>query len=164
MKVDAKKQLIAEKKREADQQYDNEVLKAISDSSHVDIPKSLVNQEIDRMEEEEKRNLVYRGQTWQEHLDAEKVTEEEHHERQRPIAEERIKSGLLLGEIAEKEKISVTPEELETRIVLLKTQYQDPAMQKELDQPENRRDLTSRLMIEKTLDRLRTYASKKPSN
>ncbi len=160
LKTDIKKQLKAEKQREADRAYDNELLEKIAAKATIAIPKALVEEEIDRAEEEEKRNLVYRGQTWQEHLSEEGLTEEQHREKQRGGAELRIKAGLVLGAIADAEKIDVTPEELEIRIHLLKGQYPDPAMQGELDKPENRRDIHSRLMTEKTLDKLRTYASK----
>ncbi len=159
LKADIKKQLTMERQREAQTAYDNELLQKIADKSTVAIPKSLVDEEINRMEEDEKRNIVYRGQTWQEHLDDEGLTEEAHREQKREGAEQRVKAGLVLGEIAEKEDIRVTPEELEIRIQLLKGQYTDPAMLAELDNPENRRDINGRLMTEKTLDRLRSYAA-----
>jgi trigger factor len=161
LKTDIKKQLKAEKQQEADRAYDNDLLQKIAEKSTVAIPKALVDEEIARIEEEEKRNTVYRGQTWQEHLDAEKLTAEEHKEKQRPTAELRVKAGLVLGQIAEAEKITVSPEDLEVRIQLLKGQYTDTAMQAELDKPENRRDILSRLLTEKTLETLRSYASKK---
>jgi FKBP-type peptidyl-prolyl cis-trans isomerase (trigger factor) len=88
------------------------------------------------------------------------VTAEEHHEKQRPQAELRVKGGLVLGAISETEGITVTPEELEIRMQLLKGQYTDPAMQAELDKPEARREIASRLLTEKTLDKLRSYAVK----
>lgn len=161
LKDDIKKQLLAEKQQEENRDFDNRMMEAIAAKSTVDVPKSLVEEEIDRMEEEEKRNLVYRGQTWQEHLDEEGVSAEEHRERQRETAALRVKSGIILGEIAEKEDIQVTPEELEIRVMLLKNQYSDEATLAELDKPESRRDLTSRLLTEKTLDKLRSYVSKK---
>lgn len=160
LKADIKKQLTAEKEQEASRQYDNQLLEKIAEKSVVEVPKVLIDEEIDRMEEEEKRNIVYRGQTWQEHLDEEGVTEEQHHEKQRPGATMRVKAGLILGEIADVEKITVTPEELEIRIMLLKNQYTDPQTQAELEKPENRRDIMSRIMTEKTLDKLRAYATK----
>jgi trigger factor len=160
LKADVKKQLKAEKQQEADRAFDNELLEKIAAKTTVAIPKALIEEEIDRMEEEEKRNVVYRGQTWQEHLESEGLTAEAHREKQRQGAELRIKAGLILGAIAEKEKITATPEEVEIRIQLLKGQYPDPAMQAELDKPENRRDITSRLLTEKTLDKLRSYATK----
>lgn len=160
LKADIKKQLTAEKQQEANRAFDNELLEKLANKSQVEVPESLIEEEIDRMEEEEKRNLVYRGQTWQEHLDAENITAEAHREKQREGATLRVKGGLVLGEVAQAEGISVTPDELELRISLLRGQYTDPAMQAELDKPENRRDIMSRLMTEKTLDKLRSYANK----
>ena len=160
LKADIKKQLTAEKQREADRLFDNELLEKIAAKTTVAIPASLIEDEMDRMEDEEKRNLTYRGQTWQEHLDAEGLTAEAHREKQREGAELRVKAGLVLGAISDKENITVTPEELEIRIQLLKGQYPDPAMQAELDKPEGRRDIRGRLLTEKTLDKLRGYATK----
>ena len=71
----------------------------------------------------------------------------------------RVKAGLVLGEIAEREKIDVTPEELAIRIQSLKGQYKDVAMQAELDKPENRRDIASRIVSEKTIQKLAEYAA-----
>jgi trigger factor len=158
LKADIKKQLKVEREREAQTLYDNELLERIAEKSEVPVPDSLIEGEMDRMEEEEKRNLVYRGQTWQEHLQQEGLTEAEHREQKRESATLRVTIGLLLGDIAEKEKIDVTPEELEIRLQLMKGQYQDPAMQAELDKPENRQDIHSRMMTEKTVDKLRGYA------
>jgi trigger factor len=160
LKADVKKQVKIEREREAQQNYDNELLEKIAAKSTIAIPTSLVDEEINRLEEEEKRNIAYRGQTWQEHLDAEGITAEAHREQKRAPAEQRIKAGLILGEVAEQEGVTNTPEELEIRIQLLKGQYTDPAMQAELDKPENRRDINSRMLTEKTLDKLRTYATK----
>jgi FKBP-type peptidyl-prolyl cis-trans isomerase (trigger factor) len=73
---------------------------------------------------------------------------------------ERVKVGLILSEIAEKEGIKVPPEELEVRKQILKGQYPDPQMQAELDKPENQRDIEARLLTEKTLSSLADFASK----
>jgi trigger factor len=160
LKADIKKQLTEEKSRQADTDYQNELLRKIAEKTQIEVPKSLVEEEIQRLEDQEKQNLAYRGQTWQEHLDAEGINEQEHRERNRPEANERVKIGLILTEIAEKEGLKVTPEELEVRLQLLKGQYQDPQMQAELAKPENRRDIEARLMTEKTLAKLTEYTSK----
>lgn len=159
LKDDIKKQLSSEREYEADQKFENELILAVGNKTKVAIPKVLVDDQINRIEEEEKRNLMYRGQTWPEHLADEGVTEEEHHEQKRPQAEERVRASLALAEIAEAEKIVVTPEELEIRIQLLKGQYQDAKMQAELEKPENRRDIASRMLTEKTIEKLKEYAS-----
>ncbi len=156
-----KKDLIAERQREAQVRYDNTLLTRLIEKSAIPVPGILVDEEVERIEEEEKRNVAYQGQTWQQHLDQEGVTAEEHKKRQRPRAEERVKAGLALAEVAEQEAITVTPEELEVRIMLMRSQYSDPAMLAELDKPENRRDIQTRLLTEKTLDTLKRYATVK---
>ncbi len=159
LKADIKKQLEAEQANQAQRAFENELLEKIASKSTVAIPESLIEEEIDRLEDEEKRNIAYRGQTWQEHLDEEGITAEQHRDKQRPAAELRVKVGLVLTEIADKEQIDITPEELEIRLQLLKGQYQDAAMQAELDKPENRRDIASRMVSEKTIAKLTAYAS-----
>ena len=160
--VQKEQQQQQQKQQQQEQQkaYDNELLEKIAAKSKVEIPDSLIMEEMQRMEEEEKRNLTYRGQTWQEHLKDEGATEEEHLEKQRPNALLRVKGGLILGEISDKENITVTPEEFEMRMQLLKGQYTDPAMQAELDKAESRRDIMSRMLTEKTLTKLAEYAQK----
>ncbi len=160
LKVDIKKQLQAEKEISADRQYENELVKKIVDKSEVDVPSSLVDEQIMQAEENEKRDLLARGQTWQEHLTAEGITEKQHRERQLPDAQFRVKASLVLSEVAEKEDIFVTPEELEIRVQILKGQYQDPGMQVELDKPENQRGIAAQLMTEKTVAKLVDYASR----
>jgi trigger factor len=160
LKADIKKQLRTERQGQADTEYNNELVRKIAAKTEIEVPKTLVEEENLRLEEQEKQNLVYRGQTWQEHLDAEGISEEEHRQRHYPDALERVKIGLILSEIAQKEGVTVTPEELEIRLQILKGQYQDPQMQGELDKPQNRRDIESRLLTEKTLARLASYASK----
>jgi len=158
LKTDIKKQLQSEREQSAQRNYENELIDRIASSSTVDIPKSMIDEQIISMEEEEKRNLAYRGQTWHEHLAEEGITEEQHRERQRPQAETRVKAGLVLSEIAEIEGLTVTPEELEVRLQLLKGQYQDPAMLAELEKPEARNDIAARLLTEKTIAKLVAYA------
>lgn len=160
LKTDIKKQLNNERRMQAERDYENELIKKIADGSSVQIPESMIVQQNLSMEEEEKRNLAYRGQTWQEHLKEEGVTEEQHRERHRPEAEQRVKAGLVLSEISEIEKIEVTPEELEIRLQILKGQYQDPKMLEELNDPDNRRNIAARLLTEKTVAKLVEYSFK----
>lgn len=159
LREDIEKQLKVEKDTQAQRNLENELLAEIAEQAKVDIPKVLIDEEIERIEDEEKRNLIYRGQTWQEHLESEGKTAEEHKEGLREAAEARVKTGLVLGEIAEAEGIKYTDSELKDRIKSLKGQYNDPKMRAELDKPENRRELGSRLITEKAIERLVGYAS-----
>lgn len=157
LKEDIKKQLVTEKEQQAARAFEEQVLNAVTDGSKIDIPDVLIDAELDRMDTSERQDLAYRGQTWTEHLAAEGVTEEEHRDRNRVQAERRVKAGLVLAEVADKEQITVSKDDLDVRLQLYKQQYQDAAMQSELDKPENQREIISRLLTEKTLAKLGEY-------
>lgn len=159
LKNDIKSQLKTEKENQANREFTDKLVMKIAEDSKVAIPKVLVDEQIERMVNEQKQNIMYRGQTWQEFLDAEGLSEEEFRKSLEKDATLRVKAGLVLSEVAEVEKVTVTPEELEVRIQLLKGQYPDPQMQAEIDKPENRRDIVSRILSEKTLSKLHDYAT-----
>jgi trigger factor len=160
LKADIKKQLGIERQNQADRDFESALVKEISDKSKVAIPDVLINDQIERLMREVQQNLQYRGQTIKEFLEAEGKTEEAYKtDVLKPQAHDRVKASLVLAEIAEKEKLDVTPEELEIRIQVLKGQYQDEAMQAELEKPEARRDIASRILTEKTVHKLAAYAA-----
>ncbi len=160
LKEDIKNQLLHERQHEADRELENEIIKEIIAKSKVALPQALIDEQVERLLQEARQNLMYRGQTFEEMLEAEGFTDESYRKEVLiPRAEERVKGGILLGEIAEQEKINVTPEELEIRMQLLKGQYTDAAMQAELDKPESRRDIVSRMVTEKTVAKLVGYAT-----
>lgn len=161
LKEDIKKQLQVEKDQQTDREYVDELVLEITKKTKVAIPESLIDDQIDRLIREQKQTLMYRGQTWQEFLEGQGLTEEEYRKQQRADAELRVKAGLVLGEVADQEKIDVTDEELDLRLRLLKGQYPDKKMLAELDKPEARREIASRMMSEKTVDKLVGYASAK---
>lgn len=160
LKADIKKQVTAEKQRGLDQQYQRDLLSKISEKSSVAIPKALVDEEIERLENDEKRNLAYRGETFQEHLGSEKMTAEQHKEQKRPAAETNLKGSLVLAEIADREKLSITDDEINQRLDQLREQYRDQQMRSELAQPSARSQIASQILTEKTFARLENYASK----
>lgn len=160
LKKDIKNQLTIEHQRQADTDFNNDLIKEIVSKSTIEIPDSLIDEEVERAEQAERQNLSYRGQTWQEHLAEEGVSDEEHRKNNRPSAEENVKAGLILSEIAQRENITVSPEELEVRLQLLKGQYSDKTMQAELDKPENHQEIESRLLTEKTIAKIRQYVDK----
>lgn len=161
LKAEILKQTQADMDTQAQRAFENELLAAIAAETKADIPKVLIDEEIERMEAEEKRNLVYRGQTWQEHLEAEGKTAEEHKEGLRADAETRVKTGLMLGEIAEAEKVQIGPDEVNREVAERKKRFaNDPQMQAELDKPENRRELVARMLTEKTITVLAGYGAK----
>jgi trigger factor len=161
LKDDVKKELQSRKESEIEQKYADDLLTKITEKSAVSVPEVLVDEQIERLERDERQNLVYRGQTWQEFLDAEKLTEETYRAKQRPAAELRVKAGLVLSAISEAEKINISAEEVDAYMMQLAARYPDAKMQAELAKPEGRRDIASRMLTEKTIAKLVDYATAK---
>jgi len=159
LKEDIHAQLLQEKQYEADRQYESELLKSITDDTKVTVPPMMIDTEAERLEQQVRQNLTYRGQTWQEYLEAIGKTEMDYRKELNKDAEERVKGGLVLSEVADRENIQVTKAELDLRIQLLKGQYKDAQMQTELDKLENRQTVLSNMLTEKTLARLTEIAT-----
>ena len=160
LKTDIKKELLARKEADAEQKYADALITKITEKSKVAIPEALLNEQLDRFEQEQRQNLMYRGQTWQEFLEGEGLTEETFRSQQRPAAELRVKAGLVLSQISEEEKIDVSAKEIDDQLQALKARYTDPQMQAELAKPEARRTIASRIVTDKTVARLKELASK----
>lgn len=160
LKSDIKKQLQAEKDNNTRKTYENQLVEELASKTKVALPKVIVDDQMKWLESQEKQNLMYQGQTWEEHLKAEGVTEQEHLEQKRSEAEKGVVASLMLSRIAEAENLEVTAEEFETHLNLLKGQYKDETMQSELDKPENQREIAGRLLTDKTIKLLSELASK----
>jgi len=160
LKADIKKQLLTEKQGEADREFENALLEQLADKTTVAVPESLIADEVERTISQVRQNLAYRGQTWQQYLEDVGQGEDDYRKGLREPAERRVKVGLALSEIAEKEGITVTPEEFQLRLQLLKGQYaSDKLMQAELDKPESVRSIVSSMLTEKTLFKLVSYTT-----
>jgi len=153
LKADIKKQIAIERENEQTRIVQNNLVDQVVSKSKLTIPKPLIEQQVVHELDELKRNLTYRGQTYQEYLEAEGKSEEAFIEEViEPRAILQIKTSLVLAEIAEIEKLSVSPEELEIRMQLLKGQYTDQTMQADLAKPEVRRDIASRMLSERVVN------------
>lgn len=161
LRIDIRKQLQSEKEFQAQRELENDLLTELAKKSKAEVPDALIEDETERMLAEEKQSILYRGQTWQEYLQALGATEEAHRSEIAEQAKLRVTTGVVLGEVAQAEDMTVEEDELETRITELKAQYPDAKMQGELDKPENRRDIASRILTEKTIAKLVGYATKK---
>jgi trigger factor len=152
--------LQTERQRELDRNYESELVKDITDKAVVDIPETLVDEQVERLMRDVKQNIAYRGQTLQEMLESEGKTEQQYRDEVlRPDAIDRVKAGIVLTDISEKEGLKVTLEELEIRMQVLKGQYKDPQMLAELDKPESRQEIASRMLTEKTINKIVSYAT-----
>lgn len=153
LKDDIKKELGVEKQKQADNDFEAEVINTVTAKSKLDLPEGLLSEQADAILAELQRNLTYRGLTMQEYLDdAGQTAEQQHAKEIMPEAERRLKAGLVLSEIADREKITINDTEIKYRLDALKAQHKnDPKMLAELENPANHNDLAARLLTEKTI-------------
>lgn len=148
---DIKKQLEHDRANQARTKQQNAMLEKLNTLTKIDIPQALIDQQIVYNIDETRRELMYKGQTFEEFLKQQNKTEEAYKKELEAPAKEQLTVSLALTEIAERENIEISPEELAVRVQLLKGQYKDEAMHAELDKPENQRDIRSRMRTEKVL-------------
>lgn len=158
LKEDINKQLSFEKENQIEREFESKIVESITEKSKVAIPDVLIDEQKEIMLREFKQNLAYRGQTFDEYLDMQGISEDDLVKKEvLPEATKRVKASLILTEISEIEKIDVSMEEINERKAALKTQYSDQAMRDELDKPENINSIASRIVTEKTLEKLKGY-------
>lgn len=157
MKDDIRREITAQKERDAKEQLKDSLVQQLVDASTVPVPAILKKDQAESIERDMTQNLMYQGLTLDQYLESkgfenkEKWLETEVNE----TAEKRVKAGLVLAELSKAEKIEATSEELEAHVNLYKEQYvNNPQLVAQFDQPEARRDIANRLLTEKTVDRL----------
>lgn len=114
--VSAEGQLTQEKKIKEKEKRRMEILDKVAESIEQEMPKYLIEIEKEKMIEEIKRNIEQAGLNWNDYLKHVKKTEEEIANDLGKEATKRVKYGLILEEIAGKEKIEVADNDLEKEV------------------------------------------------
>jgi trigger factor len=163
MKDDIKRELTAQKDREAVEKLKDELVKELVAVSNVPTPEVLIKDQAESIERDMTQNLMYQGITLEQYLDNKGFESKEKWQETevKDAAVARVKAGLVLAELSKAEKIDATNKELDEHVELYKKQYaNNPQMVAQFDQPEARRDVANRLLTEKTVDRLVEFNSK----
>ncbi|MEH2418335.1 trigger factor [Nostoc sp.] len=120
----------------------------------VDLPATLIEQEVDAMLTQTAMRLSQQG------LDVKKLFTQDIipqlRERSRTEAIERIKRSLSLREVGKRESIEVTPEEIAARVTELLEQYPE---EQEVDEDKLRSIVENELLTEKIIDWLLEHSS-----
>jgi trigger factor len=157
MRDDIKRELTAQKERDAKEKLKDELVKQLIEISTVPVPEILKKDQTESIERDMMQNLMYQGLTIEQYLEN-KGFESKEKWLKTEVAEtaaKRVQAGLALAELSKVEKIEATNAELEEHVGLYKKQYaNNPQMVAQFDQPEARRDIANRLLTEKTVDRL----------
>lgn len=152
-----------DKKDKEQQRMDNEVFEKLVDKSKFeDIPDDIVNIETNRMLSELKHSVNDRGVEFDQYLESIKKTLDELKLEMIPQAIKRVKTALLMREIAEKEGIAAEDGEvLEELQNLINAYSNDAKIQEQLRSEEYQDYLRTSIRNRKVVDFLRDNVRKK---
>ena len=155
LKSDIKRELTAQKEREASERLKDDLVKQLVAISNVPVPEILVTDQSKSIEQDFASNLMYQGLSLDQYLEnkgfesKEKWLETEVHD----VAVKRVQAGLVLSELSKVEKVELTNAEIENQVAMFKQQYANNAEAlKQFEKPEVRRDIANRLITDKTVD------------
>ena len=123
LKEDTKKNLKEDKEKFVKNQIQNEAIKALVEKSEVSAPDPLVNQEIDLEMQNLDQRLRQMGISLQQYIEMTKMDMSAIRDQYRQVAEDKVKANLVMDEVALKENIEVTDEEIENEIKDAAKQY-----------------------------------------
>ncbi len=114
-KEDIKKKLAEQKEASA--------VRKIADAAKMELPEPMIEMQIESMIEEFAQRISQQGLSFEQYMQFSGVTMDKLKEQVRPDAISRIKSSLVLEQIAEEEKIEVTEEDIEAEMEKLASAY-----------------------------------------
>lgn len=159
LQEDVRNHLQSEKEQGSQKRLENEIIQEVVNNTQVELPESMLEQERQRVREDFQKRLSEQDMDEASYLEQTGKTQEQHEADIEEQTKERVKTALVLTEIARAEQLEVTPDELEMRMQMLAGQYQDEQMQQELQKPEVRRDVANQMLAEKTVQQLVEYAT-----
>lgn len=157
LRDDIKRELAAQKEREATDALKDELVKQLVANSRVAVPAVLRDDQIRSIEQDLTQNLMYQGLTFEKYLEQKGYADRDAWVKAEAeeAADNRIKAGLVLAELSKVLKIEASADELAEHLNTYKTQYaNNPDMAKRFDEPEVQREVANRLITEKTVDQL----------
>ena len=122
-KEDLRKHLEVEKENEAKRTKEDEAIKKIIDKSTMEIPEAMIDTQCENMVNEFAQRIAQSGLSMEQYMQFSGMTIDGLKEQVRPEAETRIKSSLVLEQIAKDENIEVSEDEINAEIEKMAAQY-----------------------------------------
>src|SRR5215510_10124671 len=123
--------LVAQAARLDELAFEQRALKAVVEASQVEIPKSLVDREVERQVGEAGRSLQRRGLRLDRYLEYVGKTQSEYQAELEPDAQERVRVDLVLEELGK--QLAINPSEDEARDYMRSEAERDEEVKRELE-------------------------------
>lgn len=159
LKSNIKKSLEAEKKEKVEQKAEIEILdKIIEKTKFSDIPDLLIKNESQMMLSELEHGVTHQGGKFEDYLASIKKTKEQLTLDLLPDAIKRVKSALVIREIALKENVKISEKEMEEKIKELLVQYKGyEKIESRVNEPGYRAHLENIMSNRKVIEKLREW-------
>ena len=122
-KEDVKKRLTEQKENEANRTKEDEAIQKIIDKSEMELPEAMIETQCENMVNEFAQRIAQSGLSMEQYMQFSGLTIEKLKEQVRPEAETRIKSSLVLEQIAKEENIEVTEEDIDAEVAKMAAAY-----------------------------------------
>ena len=122
-KADVRKHLEVEKENEAKRTKEDEAIARIIEKSEMEIPEAMIETQCENMVNDFAQRIAQSGLTMEQYMQFSGMTLDKLKEQVRPEAEMRIKSSLVLEQIAKDENIEISDEEVDAEIERMAAQY-----------------------------------------
>ncbi len=144
----------------AKDEFEERVIDAVVDISQAEFPPVLVEMEVDRLFTQQVRWLQTSGEGLEEYLSRINKTEEELREELRPLATKRVTRSLVLGKIAEEEKVEIADAEINAELenIAQSAGGDEDKVQELLKSPQTRSSVEQLLTTRKAIQRLAEIA------
>lgn len=116
LREDIRKNLVEMAEQRARQMMKDELIAKAADSAEVDIPRDMIENQVDVMLEQFQERLLYQGISLEQYLEMTGATVEDLKEEYRPQAERIVRNNLVLEKVAEQYNIKVTDEDFEQQM------------------------------------------------
>lgn len=159
LKKDLKENVLQEKRKEIELKNEAEMISKIIDDSKIsELPEILIESESQNIMAELEQSVLRQGGKFEDYLNHLKKTKDELKLEMLPNAVKRVKSALVIREIAVSEKIVAEDKEIDDKIAELKEQYKDnEEVKKMISEHSYRNYLKNILVNEKVLKKLKEW-------
>lgn len=108
----------------AENQMKDAAIAKVVEANEVELPVSMVEDELSRMASELDQQLRYQGMTLEQYLEFTQKNIKDFRDELRPDAEKSVKTRIILMGIAEAEKVQVSQEEIDKELEVMAAKYQ----------------------------------------
>ena len=160
-KADIKDKLEKAAEDKATVKHENTIIEKVSEKSEIDIPKVMVDKQVDAHIRDFEQNLRYQGMNLEQYISMLNTTMEDFRNNFAENSEKEVKAQLVIEEISKVEKIECTQEDKESKIAEIAVSYKkEPDEIKGMLREEDYEYICDQVIYKKTIDLLVELNSK----